>query len=158
MTSPTPEQWAQVRTAWENGASNAEAGKVIGITREPVRKRAKAEGWTKNTPEAQEIAEARRQRTEAARMEAERKWANRRSNEADAAGVTAARARQAIVDALVAKDDKMTRASAIAYGILVDKAQLLSGDATARIDGPSAHDRAVGILDELAQRRQASSG
>ena len=157
MTSPTPDQWAQARAAWEAGASNPEAAKFVGVAGETVRNRAKREGWQRNDEEAAKRAAERAERSHAARMEAERKWANRRSTEADAAGITAARARQAIVDALTAKDDKMTRASAIAYGILIDKAQLLSGDATARIaSGPSAHDRAVGILDELAQRRRTT--
>lgn len=51
---------------------------------------------------------------------------NRRKTEADAAGISAARARQVMLAAMDSGDDKMTKAAAYAYGVLVEKAQFLS--------------------------------
>ncbi len=122
--------WAAAREAWESGASNTEAARAGGTNRETVRRRAIDDGWQRNDEQAEQAAEERRRQGEAARIEADRRWSNRRSREADAAGITAARARQAIIEAITDKDEKMIRATAVAYGILIDKAQLLSGAAT----------------------------
>lgn len=151
--SASPEAWARAREAWENGASNPEAGKVAGVTREAVRRRAQAEGWQKRDGAAEQKAEEARQQTAAARAEADRRWHVRRAKEADAAGVTAARARLGITQALDSQNPQMVRAAAIAYGILIDKAQLLSGEATARIEGTSPKERALAVLSELEERR-----
>lgn len=74
-------------------------------------------------------------------------WYARREAEADAAGVSASLARQALVRALEEKDASLVRASAMAYGVLVDRAQELSTGA------PAA---SVSLLDELAARRDAA--
>jgi carboxylesterase type B len=47
----------------------------------------------------------------------------------------------------------MTKAAAVAYGILIDKAQLLSGAATQRFGSEDPRERAERILDELGARR-----
>lgn len=154
MPRSTPEKWAEGRRAWEAGASREETGRIAGVSGQRVDHVAKRDGWQRNDGAAAARAEERRQQTEAAKLAAERQWANRRGEEANRAGITAQRARQAIVDALDARDDKMTRASAVAYGILIDKAQLLSGAATARIGSEDPRERAQNILDELAEKRR----
>lgn len=133
MTS-TPDQWARAREAWEAGGSNREVGRLIGVSRETVRKRASVEGWQRQPGTAAQVAEQRRQQADAATQAARVKWAQRRSEEADAAGITAAVARQQIVTALRSNDPAMTKAAAIAYGVLIDKAQLLAGEATTRTE------------------------
>jgi hypothetical protein len=141
------------RDAWTKGATLEEAGKLVGVSGQWLGRIQKQEGWTRPT----EVVEARLTgRQEAAReasVEAQRKWANRRAQEADAAGITAARARQGIVQAIEDQNDKMTKAAAVAYGILIDKAQLLSGAATQRFGSEDPRERAERILDELGARR-----
>lgn len=62
-------------------------------------------------------------------------WADYRSKEAAAAGATANRLRREIVARLEAgQSGNDLRSLAIAYGILVDKAELLSDRATQRIE------------------------
>ena len=62
-------------------------------------------------------------------------WGDFREAEAMGAGATAIRAREAITAALA--DPKISaveaKALAVTYGILIDKAELLSGNATARV-------------------------
>lgn len=116
--------WADAKRRFEQGESLRAIGTAVGCSREKVRTVAKAEGWVRD----EEPAGAAR--TEAARARSHSLWAERRATEADAAGITAAIARQRLVQALQGGDDKMTRASAVAYGILIDKAQLLAGGAT----------------------------
>lgn len=132
MTSkPTPD-WPRARAAWEAGGSNREVGRLIGVSRETVRKRAADEGWQRRDAAVAAAAEERRRNAEAATQAARLKWAERRAEEADAAGITAAVARQQIVTALRSNDPAMTKAAAVAYGVLIDKAQLLAGEATSR--------------------------
>lgn len=152
-TSNPAGDWPKARSMWEAGESTTIIANTTGVIPSTLRNKARREQWQRNTADLEAAAEERRRRTESAKLEASRKWSNRRSAEADAAGITAARARRAIVDAIEVTDDKMTRAAAIAYGVLIDKAQLLSGDATARVDGVDPKERATLILDELAARR-----
>lgn len=155
----TPEQWAAARAAWEGGASNGEAATHVDVTREAVRKRAKREGWQRTTRHAATVAEARAAGTAAATSAQLERWAVRRQDEADRAGVSAAFARSQIIAALQDNNPQMVRAASVAYGILVDKAQLLSGGATDRpevtVDRQQAKERLAEIID-LAGRRQAS--
>lgn len=74
----------------------------------------------------------------------ERKWVNRRTVEADAAGISAGRARQVMLDSLAAGDEKMVRAAAQAYGVLVDKAQMLSP----KRQGATAEQVAPGLVEQ----------
>lgn len=132
MTSTSSSDWARARAAWEAGGSNREVARLIGVSRETVRKRAATEGWQRRDAAVAAAAEERRRNADAATQAARVKWAERRSEEADAAGITAAVARQQIVTALRGGDPAMTKAAAVAYGILIDKAQLLAGEATTR--------------------------
>lgn len=136
--------WADARRRFEQGESLRAIGTAVGVSREKVRRTAIAEGWVRHEEPAGMA------RTEAARQRALSKWAERREAEADAAGITAAIARQRLVQALQGGDDKMTRASAVAYGILIDKAQLLAGDATVRHEHTSP-DRSPEQEQELAR-------
>jgi C-terminal processing protease CtpA/Prc len=129
----TEAQWAEAQAMWEQGESNSAIGRKIGVSHEYVRRRARDHGWQRATPEAEAAAAERSAMNAPARAEVERRWAIRRATEADEAGVTAQIARTAIEAAIKAKDDKLIRANSIAYGILIDKAQLLSGDATTRV-------------------------
>lgn len=152
MTS-TPTDTDPVRIAYENGASLAECAKLAGVaSKETIRRRAASEGWERRTAEAIALADRRREQTAAATTASQVAWAERRSAEADAAGVYAARARQAIIQAIDQGDSQMTRAAAIAYGILIDKAQVLSGGVTDRTEAGLVQ-RGYQILDELAARR-----
>lgn len=149
----TPEEVERARELYRHGESFRAIADAVGASHPSIRSRARREGWERAEGEEEARREERRRRTEAAQLAAARKWANRRETEADNAGIVAARARQAILTALDEKDEKMTKASAIAYGILIDKAQLLSGAATARVDGIDPKERALGVLDELARKR-----
>ena len=151
MTS-TPTDDDPVRIAYENGASLAECAKLAGTAKETIRRRAAARGWTRQTGEAIALADRRRDQTAAATTASQVAWAERRNTEADAAGIYAARARQAIIQAIDQGDHQMTRAAAIAYGILIDKAQVLSGGVTDRTESGLV-ERGFQIIDELAARR-----
>lgn len=151
--------WTDAQKAWEAGATLREVAEIAGVNSpETVRKQALRAGWVRQADAVEAASEERRKATAAATDAARLRWANRRLEEADAAGVTAAVARQRIVKALDGNDEKMVRASAIAYGILIDKAQLLSGDATARYENLTPEQiaaRAIEVLDELGARRAA---
>lgn len=143
MTDQT--DWrTDAKARYEQGESLRTIAAAVGVNREKIRTTAHAEGWERHEEPAG-LA-----RTEAARQRALSKWAERRESEADAAGLAAAIARQRLVQALQGGDDKMTRASAVAYGILIDKAQLLAGGATERHE-VSAPNRTPEQEQELAK-------
>jgi len=131
---------ADARTRFERGESLRAIAAAVGVNREKIRTTARDEGWVRD----EEPAGAAR--TEAARARSHSLWAERRATEADAAGITAAIARQRLVQALQGGDDKMTRAAAVAYGILIDKAQLLGGGATSRTETITAVDAELEAL------------
>lgn len=79
-------------------------------------------------------------------------WPQRRASERDAAGISAARARQAILNGLNVGDDKLVRAASLAYGVLIDRAEAL---AHSEADVPQ--ERQGTPLDELARRRGRSA-
>lgn len=86
------------------------------------------------------VAQANREKTAEARAVAAERvtqdWADFRSREATAAGNTANRVRSRIMEEVTLDDldASAVRQLAVAYGILVDKAELLSGQATERIE------------------------
>lgn len=73
-----------------------------------------------------------RSRTEAATAGAVARWAARRTGMADEIGESAEKALAACVDALGAGDVRRAKEAALTLAILVDKAQLLSGEPTSR--------------------------
>jgi transposase-like protein len=62
------------------------------------------------------------------------KWETRRLEEANDAGADAARVREAMVAAALAGAAKQANQLYNVYGVLIDKAQLLSGSATSRTE------------------------
>jgi hypothetical protein len=152
MTS-TAEQQAQ--QLYQQGATLRQIADTVGVHFETIRRWANRYGWTRDTAELEQAAAARRQKVEQATAAAKIRWAERRAAEADAAGITAARARQGIIAALDARDPQMTRAAAIAYGILIDKAQILTGGATENhgvIDPTESRERLAKLIDLAAHR------
>ena len=61
-------------------------------------------------------------------------WGDYREREAMAAGAAAAHLRNQIIEASDDRDAPLLRARAISYGVLIDKAELLSGKATSRVE------------------------
>jgi len=98
-----------------------------------------------------------------ARQRALERWETRRLTAADEFGDAAAQMREHALKAAKAKDEKMLRASAVAAGIFTDKAQLLSGNPTERLDwakqatSDERAQRLAGLVDELAKRREAKA-
>lgn len=157
--APAPDDRERARELFEGGASLRDVGKEVGKSRETIRRWATAGGWTaplivkgadhlpKVAPTTEELEEARI-RADKARQEARTRWAVRRSEEADAVGISAAAVRQKIMQ--LVNDEKGPKAAearqlATVYGIFVDKAIAMSGDG--RIPGrqgdeagPSVHD------------------
>ena len=60
-------------------------------------------------------------------------WADFRAQEALAAGAAANRMRREALEASLEKNAALLKARVVAYGIFIDKAELLSGQATQRI-------------------------
>lgn len=104
-----------------------------------------------------DIDVAQPERTAAATGAAQRKWAERRAELVDRCGDVAALLLERIADEQA--DDP--RGNATAFGILVDKAQLLSGQPTHRHeyrDAERRQERVAKMTDELEQRRQTKTG
>ncbi len=152
----TPD-WDAARDAFTEGGSFREIATQIGVSPEGVRKRSKREGWTRATEALAQRDAERQANTTAAVAAVKATWAQRAQDEADAAGVYASLARQAIRTALDDRDAQMVRATAIAYGILIDKAQLLSGGSTARTEMAMGEQAAHALVDELRARRELRS-
>lgn len=107
------------------------------------------------------VPQVNREKTEAARAVAAEKvatvWADFRSREATASGATAAAIRAVIRYQLQEhpENGRNLQSLAIAYGIMIDKAELLSGQATARIEvwAESELDRDLrALIDEMEAR------
>jgi len=136
---------AEALEQWQ-AHGTAEASRRTGITGRTLTRWAKDAGL---------MSQDRAQKTTEARAEAAARvsevWADYRSKEAAAAGATASRLRNAILEQVDGEpimedtDDGQVQVGtlingrnlqslAVAYGILVDKAELLSGNATERIE------------------------
>jgi DNA-binding FadR family transcriptional regulator len=79
----------------------------------------------------------------------DRDWRNRRTSERDAAGLSATKARQELLNALAAGDPQLARSAAVAYGVLVDRAEALDQ----AIAASTPTEKKGTPLDELAKRR-----
>jgi transposase-like protein len=112
----------------EHGPS--QASRRLGIPYETVRRWARDSGEVKpaQTPHEQT---ARSHAMATTRVAA--KWADTRLTEADNAGHAAQLARERILDVLMTDDHQMLRAAVNAYEILINKAEMMSGQATERI-------------------------
>ena len=164
---PTDRQWAEARKAWQDDdRSFPSLAKTLKVATSTVSRRARRAGWKRNG-----AAQKREAQTRTATTAAIRRWADSRPAEADAAGQAGALMRAAatrmVADAMdqtvpVAQrpplDARAVRELAIAYGIFLDKAQVLSGDATHRFEDISDPEvrraRITGMIDDLEERRQ----
>jgi transposase-like protein len=104
------------------------AAQRMGIPYETVRRWAKNAGETPPTTLAH-VATAHA----AAAVRTAGKWADVRESEADSAGNAARIARERILDLVITDDHQMLRAAVNAYEVLINKAEMLSGQATERI-------------------------
>lgn len=163
------------RAMFEAGASLAEIAKAVGCARSSISVWAKRQGWARSEDHANSPAA---KKTEAARERAEVRWQRRREAIVDGfLDDIAALRDQLFAEAMVhhfTKDgdfatgelgqptfaDKQRIVTSMA--ILVDKVQLLTGQATARteqLSGEEVRQRAAVIVDELAaRRRQKAAG
>ena len=153
---------AQALALLVDGVSISETAKKVGRTERTIQMWIKKSGWEEQVDAARSEADRRRAQKQRAI------WAVRRPSEANAAGLEAALVRQRIHDLVpdvgryriqvltedsngpkgLESSEKQTilpvvpagdvKALATVYGILVDKAQLLSGDATARTETSEA--------------------
>lgn len=191
MADETPQDardWATARSAFEAGQSYRQAEDSVGgrISYGRIRRRALAEHWVQDGLPADADAEARRAQTANATAAAQRKWAVEKERVLSDLVGTIDRlqgqvfAPHRVLDAKVvpqgngrsevevvaidmaepSPQDKKALVTSMA--ILIDKAQLLSGDATSRTEtGPIADREAVEarlrqVRDELAERRAAN--
>lgn len=154
--------WTEARRMFESdGASYREIAGRWSCSHVTVINHAKDEGWTRADGALAARDAANEAKTAAAVHATKLKWEQRRGDEADAAGIVAARARGSVVEALEAKDYRGAKEAAVTYAILIDKAQLLTGGATSRPAMPdeiAGHvGRLGGMRDELTDRRAQAS-
>jgi transposase-like protein len=128
MSTYTDEDRAAAVTAYQQvGAS--EASRQTGV---PVRT---ILDWARK---AGVVAQANAEKTAEARAVAAERianaWGDYREQEALAAGAAANRMRREALDASAEGDASLLRARVIAYGIFIDKAELLSGQVSQRIE------------------------
>ncbi len=107
----------------------AETAKRTGITPRTIRRWAKAAGLVSED----NVEKTTKARAVGARQVAEA-WGDFRESEATGAGTTATQVRDAILAAVDhGARTRQARDLAVVYGILIDKAELLSGNATQRV-------------------------
>lgn len=149
--------WDAARECFEHdGLSMREIALQFGVSPNTVSVHARKDGWERDSAAAKARDEQRRSNAQAAIEATKVQWAQRRAIEADEAGASAQFARLQVIAAMVDRDWHMVAASATAYGIFIDKAQLLSGGVTSRSalvdDDRLARSRTM--RDELADRRE----
>lgn len=150
--------WDAARELFESqGLSMREIAGRIGVSPNTVSTHARRDGWERDDATVAARDAQRRANAQAA-VEANREaWSQRRATEADEAAASAKIARLGTVEAIGERDWHMTRSCAIAYGIFIDKAQLLTGGATSRVDGGAESEqlaRSQSRRDELTERRE----
>ncbi|MCP4897339.1 MAG: hypothetical protein GY906_10245 [bacterium] len=110
------------------------------------------------------VAQASSEKTSEARavssQQATEAWGDYREKEALLAGAAASKMRRGIAEASDASNHLLLRARSIAYGIMIDKAELLSGRATSRIEhwAESELDTEIRELMTEMQNRTRESG
>jgi transposase-like protein len=124
----------------------AKAARQLGIRAGTLRQWAVRAGVTGHDP-----------RTRLATEAAKTKWAARRDDLANQAGAAAQIVLEAMVKAAQGGDGTTARGLSIAFGVTVDKAQLLSGGATSRdqIDVSTPEAR-LALVQDLTSRRPAT--
>ena len=124
----TAEEKAEALALWTKHGS-AETARRTGITGRTLTRWANAAGLM-SQDNTQKTTDARAAATQRLTVH----WADYRTQEATAAGSAATRLRRQVVEASDAQNANLLRARTIAYGVLIDKAELLSGQATERIE------------------------
>jgi hypothetical protein len=123
----TDEQRQQVLTMWPE-LGTAETERLTGVEARTV---------LRYVTEAGLMTADRQERTAEARAAAAERvtnqWADFRASEALAAGAAANRMRREALEASAERNANLLKARVVAYGIFIDKAELLSGQATQRI-------------------------
>jgi transposase-like protein len=110
----------------------AAAARELGTTDRTIRRWATAAGVIESVPDAEEKTRAARA---ASAERVSRVWGDFREQEALAAGALASRLRAEIRTRVERGEaGKDLRDLAVSYGILIDKAELMSGQATSRIE------------------------
>lgn len=148
--------WDAARETFESGGlTMREIAGRFGVSPNTVSTHARKEGWERDDATVTARDAQRRANAQAAVEANKIAWAQRRGDEADEAASSAQIARVHAVAAMADRDFRMVSACAIAYGIFVDKAQLLTGGATSRTDLGSGDEglRVRSLRDELAERR-----
>lgn len=186
VSNASEDDWALVRSGWERGlswaaCSTAIEGRAAATT---IRRRAIAEGWEREDGAAVKTPEQRRAQTENASIAAGAALARRRGELIDnlvddanrlrgqlfapvlrrevklvSGGQGAAQEVQVVDVELPVMPPAQQKDTALAFAIIVDKALLLAGEATARtetiVDRDAMATRARQLRDELAERRAA---
>jgi hypothetical protein len=124
----TPEQKQQVIALWPEFGT-AETERLTGVPARTI---------IRYVNEAGLMTQDRQEKTAEARAALSEKvaaaWGDFRAQEALAAGSAANRMRRAAIEASDERDAGLLKARVVAYGIFIDKAELLSGQATQRIE------------------------
>ena len=162
----TPESKAEARRLWEEeGWSGREIGKRLGLHHASVGRWAKTAGWERlngpkrnHVPTDEELDAMRRRQQLAA--DAQRiNWDMRRSDEANAAGVTASRFRALALQRAESGEDLGAQRLALAYEKFIGTAQLLSGGPASALGVVVAADEAESdpsaVAERIARRRLA---
>lgn len=127
MERYTDEQRQQVLTMWPE-MGTAETERLTGVPARTILRYVNDAGL---------MTQDRQQKTADARAAAAERvtnaWADFRASEALAAGAAANRMRREALQASEQENHLLLRARVVAYGIFIDKAELLSGQATQRI-------------------------
>lgn len=156
MASYTDEQRTHaVEVAAEHGP--AEASRRLNIPRRTISDWMRKTGVQPPKADAEKAADMRAKAAERVATE----WADYRSQQAAASGAMAARLRDEVRDRLAAgAAGRDIQALATAFGIFIDKAELLSDRATSRIEtwAVSELDRDLrSLVDEMEDRIRESS-
>lgn len=145
----TPQQRTEAVNAYTTHGT-AEASRRTGIPPRTIRTWAKQAGATAATAAANQKNSPPAKAEEATRVI--HAWGDYREREAMAAGAEAAHARQTLRHHLDQGDTKAAKDCGVIYGIMVDKAELLSGRATQRVEAwaTSELDRSLReLVDEM---------
>ena len=127
----TDEQRTEALTIWPE-LGTAETSRRTGVGERTIIRWANEAGLM--APDAREKMEPALEAKVAAAERITNAWSDFRSQEALAAGAAANQMRRAALEASAERNSSLLRARVIAYGIFIDKAELLSGQATSRIE------------------------
>lgn len=149
MATWSPEQRTNALDQLRNGATLAQTHTDTGIPKSTL------SGWARTA--GLDLAARSEAKTAAATQAAQRKWAERRADLADRIGEGTELALDQAIAFLAAGRPRDAKDAATTLGILVDKAQLLAGDATSRSEHLGLREQVAEQAAELAPRLRAVS-